>query len=72
MNSLNWMWTFIFRSSGPVSFGFQSLEGSGGTVRSVGSPGDYAPIPASSPDSTHSVMSLQNELNPTVCCLDIS
>ncbi|XP_075229988.1 JNK-interacting protein syd isoform X4 [Lycorma delicatula] len=53
----------INRSSGPISFGFQSLES--GPVRSSGSPvGEYAPIPASPPDSNHSITSLRNELQP--------
>uniref|UniRef100_A0A1B6E7J4 JNK-interacting protein 3 n=1 Tax=Clastoptera arizonana TaxID=38151 RepID=A0A1B6E7J4_9HEMI len=52
------------RSSGPISFGFQSLEASGSTLRSIGSPTDFAPIPASPPDSTNSTTSLHNELHP--------
>ncbi|RZF40125.1 hypothetical protein LSTR_LSTR011253 [Laodelphax striatellus] len=52
------------RSSGPVSFRFQSLEG--GPMKTSGSPGtEYAPIPASPPDSHHSITSLQNELQPS-------
>ncbi|XP_039287674.1 C-Jun-amino-terminal kinase-interacting protein 4 isoform X5 [Nilaparvata lugens] len=53
------------RSSGPVSFGFQSLE-AGPIKTGSGSPGtEYAPIPASPPDSHHSITSLQNELQPS-------
>ncbi|PNF30576.1 hypothetical protein B7P43_G09937, partial [Cryptotermes secundus] len=46
------------RSSGPVSFGFTSLEAG---LRSVTSPAEYVG-PASPPDSNHSNTSLRNEL----------
>ncbi|XP_069688441.1 JNK-interacting protein 3 isoform X4 [Periplaneta americana] len=49
------------RSSGPVSFGFTSLEAG---LRSVTSPGEYIG-PASPPDSNHSNTSLRNELQET-------
>lgn len=49
------------RSSGPVSFGFTSLEAG---LRSVTSPGEYVG-PASPPDSNHSNTSLRNELQET-------
>nr|CAD7398716.1 unnamed protein product [Timema cristinae] len=46
------------RSSGPVSFGFTSLEAN---MRSMTSAGDFAG-PVSPPDSNHSNTSLRNEL----------
>lgn len=56
---------FIFsRSSGPVSFGFQSLENAtnANNLKAITSPGsDFPPI-AASPDSTHSNISLRNEM----------
>uniref|UniRef100_A0A8D8WET3 JNK-interacting protein 3 n=2 Tax=Cacopsylla melanoneura TaxID=428564 RepID=A0A8D8WET3_9HEMI len=54
------------RSSGPVSFGFQSLENAtnANNLKCITSPGaEYPPI-AASPDSTHSNISLRNELGP--------
>ncbi|KDR19135.1 JNK-interacting protein 3 isoform X3 [Zootermopsis nevadensis] len=49
------------RSSGPVSFGFTSLEAG---LRSVTSPGEYVGS-TSPPDSNHSNTSLRNELQET-------
>ncbi|XP_073975004.1 JNK-interacting protein syd isoform X5 [Rhodnius prolixus] len=52
------------RSSGPVSFGFQSLEGNNmpSIARNSVSPGEFPTIPASPPESNHSATSLRNEL----------
>ncbi|XP_014241649.1 JNK-interacting protein 3 isoform X4 [Cimex lectularius] len=52
------------RSSGPVSFGFQSLENNTmpSIVRGAGSPGEFPTIPSSPPESNHSTASLRNEL----------
>ncbi|KAL1130562.1 hypothetical protein AAG570_011808 [Ranatra chinensis] len=52
------------RSSGPMSFGFQSLENStiSSIMRNSTSPGEFPTIPASPPDSNHSHTSLHNEL----------
>ncbi|XP_046681612.1 JNK-interacting protein 3 isoform X6 [Homalodisca vitripennis] len=52
------------RSTGPVSFGFQSLEQSSNSFRPAGSPSEFTGIPASPPDSNHSLTSLKNELQP--------
>ncbi|KAL1455874.1 hypothetical protein WDU94_000642 [Cyamophila willieti] len=54
------------RSSGPVSFGFQSLENAtnANNLKSITSPGAEFPPIAASPDSTHSNISLRNELGP--------
>nr|CAD7430872.1 unnamed protein product [Timema monikensis] len=52
------------RSSGPVSFGFTSLEAN---MRSMTSAGDFAG-PVSSPDSNHSNTSLRNELQGVTGC----
>lgn len=48
---------FIFRSSGPVSFGFQSLE----ELKDFNSLEEL--MPGSPPDSTNSNTSLKYELN---------
>lgn len=47
-----------YRSSGPTSFGFASLEQG---PHSAVSPGEYI-VPVSPPDSNHSNTSLRNEL----------
>ncbi|XP_054274802.1 JNK-interacting protein 3-like isoform X4 [Macrosteles quadrilineatus] len=52
------------RSTGPVSFGFQSLEQSAVSLRPAGSPGEFSGVPASPPESNHSLTSLRNELQP--------
>ncbi|PSN35217.1 hypothetical protein C0J52_16889 [Blattella germanica] len=56
------------RSSGPVSFGFTSLEAG---LRSVTSPNEFVG-PASPPDSNHSNTSLRNELQETHVGTDTS
>ncbi|KAK9499821.1 hypothetical protein O3M35_002785 [Rhynocoris fuscipes] len=52
------------RSSGPVSFGFQSLESNNmpSIARNSVSPGEFPTIPSSPPESNHSATSLRNEL----------
>uniref|UniRef100_A0A0A9WLN6 JNK-interacting protein 3 n=1 Tax=Lygus hesperus TaxID=30085 RepID=A0A0A9WLN6_LYGHE len=52
------------RSSGPVSFGFQSLENSqmSSLARNSASPGEFPTVPSSPPESNHSATSLRNEL----------
>ncbi|KAI5730687.1 hypothetical protein M8J76_016427 [Diaphorina citri] len=54
------------RSSGPVSFGFQSLENAtnANNLKAITSPGSEFPPIAASPDSTHSNTSLRNEMGP--------
>ncbi|XP_065226364.1 JNK-interacting protein 3 isoform X2 [Planococcus citri] len=52
------------RSSGPISFGFSSLECSTANVaKSINSPVECSTISASPPDSNQSNTSLKNELN---------
>lgn len=52
----------MFRSSGPVSFGFSSLENAS-TLKSMDMPNDYPLIISNSPPgSMHSNSSLKNEL----------
>lgn len=52
------------RSSGPMSFGFQSLETHtmSSIARNVGSPGEFPTAAASPPESNHSATSLRNEM----------
>jgi len=50
------------RSSGPVSFGFSSLESSGVINRTIGSPNDYDESQGMSPGGSPSSTSLKNEL----------
>ncbi|CAH1394747.1 unnamed protein product [Nezara viridula] len=52
------------RSSGPMSFGFQSLETHtlSSIARNVGSPGEFSTAAASPPESNHSATSLKNEM----------
>nr|XP_024217372.1 JNK-interacting protein 3 isoform X2 [Halyomorpha halys] len=52
------------RSSGPMSFGFQSLETHtmSSIARNTGSPGEFPTAAASPPDSNHSATSLKNEM----------
>jgi c-Jun-amino-terminal kinase-interacting protein 4 len=50
------------RSSGPVSFGFSSLESSAVISRSISSPNDYEESQGLSPGGSPSSMSLKNEL----------
>lgn len=52
----------IFRSTGPVSFGFTSLE-SPSTLKSIDGPNDYPlAVSNSPPGSINSNSSLKNEL----------
>lgn len=50
------------RSSGPVSFGFSSLESSAVISRSISSPNDYDESQGLSPGGSPSSVSLKNEL----------
>ncbi|XP_050539703.1 JNK-interacting protein 3 [Daktulosphaira vitifoliae] len=55
--------THMNRSSGPISFGFSSLEGGPSTLKSVDGMNEYPLISTNSPPgSLHSTSSLKNEL----------
>lgn len=56
------MYYFVFRSSGPVSFGFSSLE-CPSTLKSIDGPNEYPLLISNSPpESINSNSSLKNEL----------
>jgi hypothetical protein len=60
------------RSSGPVSFGFSSLESSGITNRTIGSPNDYDESHGLSPGGSPSNTSLKNELQVIIAILHLA
>lgn len=58
---LNWLYNLLFRFSGPVSFGFSSLE-CPSTLKSIDGSNEYPVISNSPSGSMLSNSSLKNEL----------
>lgn len=61
VNLKSYIIILLFRSSGPVSFGFSSLE-SPSTLKSIDGPNEFPLSSNSPPGSIHSSSSLKNEL----------
>lgn len=63
--SFSLLLTYCFRSSGPVSFGFSSLEQGPPALKSMPNPGEFGVISGSPQDSSPSQneLSLQQEFN---------